>query len=49
MTERERSARRESGDSTQNDGAVVSRGDDVTDNIDDLLYEIDSVIEENAE
>jgi ubiquitin-like protein Pup len=49
MTERERSARRESGDSTQNDGAVVSRGDDVTDKIDDLLDEIDSVLEENAE
>jgi ubiquitin-like protein Pup len=49
MTERERSGRRESGDSTQHHDAVVSRGDDVTDKIDDLLDEIDSVLEENAE
>ena len=49
MTERERSSRRESEDSTQHQDAVASRGDDVTDKIDDLLDEIDSVLEENAE
>jgi ubiquitin-like protein Pup len=49
MTERERSARRKSGNSAQHHDDVASRGDEVTDKIDDLLDEIDSVLEENAE
>lgn len=49
MTERERSTRRESGDSVNEDASTASRGDEVSDKIDDLLDEIDSVLEENAE
>ena len=49
MTERERSTRRESGDSVHGDDSTTSRGDEVSDKIDDLLDEIDSVLEENAE
>jgi len=49
VTERERSTRRESSDSTQDHDAVTARGDEVANKIDDLLDEIDSVLEENAE
>ena len=49
MTERERSSRRDSTPPSQAQDAHVSRGEEVTDKIDDLLDEIDSVLEENAE
>ena len=49
MTERERTTKRQSGDSAQDHDAGVARGDEVADKIDDLLDEIDSVLEENAE
>ncbi len=49
MTERERSSRRDSTPTPQGQDAPASRGEDVTDKIDDLLDEIDSVLEENAE
>jgi ubiquitin-like protein Pup len=49
VTERERSTRRVSGDSAQDQETTTQRGDEVADKIDDLLDEIDSVLEENAE
>jgi ubiquitin-like protein Pup len=49
VTERERSTRRESGDPARDQDAVTARGNEVADKIDDLLDEIDSVLEENAE
>ena len=49
MTERERSTKRGSGDSTHDQDVASARGDEVADKIDDLLDEIDSVLEENAE
>jgi ubiquitin-like protein Pup len=49
MTERERSTRRESGDAVEDHEATTTRGADVSDKIDDLLDEIDSVLEENAD
>ncbi|GMR02551.1 MAG: hypothetical protein BMS9Abin20_0889 [Acidimicrobiia bacterium] len=49
MTERERSSRKDAPESPQAQDAPVTRGEEVTDKIDDLLDEIDSVLEENAE
>ena len=49
MTERERSSHKESGGSAQQHDATGARGEEVSDKIDDLLDEIDSVLEENAE
>ncbi|GMQ98515.1 MAG: ubiquitin-like protein Pup [Acidimicrobiia bacterium] len=51
MTERERATRKEN-DAPENEAVQDSsstRGEEVTDKIDDLLDEIDSVLEENAE
>jgi prokaryotic ubiquitin-like protein Pup len=51
MTERERATRKET--DAQDTGAArdsaSTTGEEVTDKIDDLLDEIDSVLEENAE
>jgi len=51
MTERERAARKENDAREAGSGQDSSstRGEEVTDKIDDLLDEIDSVLEENAE
>ena len=49
MTERERSSRKDTAASPQEQDVPASRAEDVTDKIDDLLDEIDSVLEENAE
>ncbi len=49
MTERERSTRRDSHDVVDNTETASTRGSEVADKIDDLLDEIDSVLEENAE
>lgn len=49
MTERERSTRRDSGESVPEQDSTSARGEEVADKIDDLLDEIDSVLEENAE
>ncbi len=51
MTERERATRKENdaqGAGSAQDSSST-RGEEVTDKIDDLLDEIDSVLEENAE
>ena len=50
MTERDRPQRRDD-EATEDvvDEAPTSRGEDVAGKIDDLLDEIDSVLEENAE
>ncbi len=49
MTERERAQGREGREEEVVDEAPTSRGEDVAGKIDDLLDEIDSVLEENAE
>lgn len=49
MTERERSQRRDDQAEDVIEDAPTSRGEDVAGKIDDLLDEIDSVLEENAE
>ena len=49
MTERERSRRQDDQPDEVIDDAPTSRGEDVAGKIDDLLDEIDSVLEENAE
>ena len=49
MTERERAKRQEDSDVDETQAAPTARGEEVADKIDDLLDEIDSVLEENAE
>ncbi|HSJ70746.1 MAG TPA: ubiquitin-like protein Pup [Acidimicrobiia bacterium] len=50
MTERERAQERDGREAEVTDeAATTSRGEDVAGKIDDLLDEIDSVLEENAE
>ncbi|MFO7700553.1 MAG: ubiquitin-like protein Pup [Acidimicrobiia bacterium] len=49
MTERERAREREGREEEVADGSPTARGEDVAGKIDDLLDEIDSVLEENAE
>ncbi len=49
MTERERAHEREGREEDVADEAPTARGEDVAGKIDDLLDEIDSVLEENAE
>ena len=49
MTERERPQRRDDETDEVLEDAPTSRGEDVAGKIDDLLDEIDSVLEENAE
>jgi ubiquitin-like protein Pup len=49
MTERERAKRQEDADVDEAQAAPTPRGEEVADKIDDLLDEIDSVLEENAE
>ena len=49
MTERERSQRRDDEAEDVIKDAPTNRGEDVAGKIDDLLDEIDSVLEENAE
>ncbi len=49
MTERERPQRHEDSSDEVIEDAPTSRGEDVAGKIDDLLDEIDSVLEENAE
>jgi ubiquitin-like protein Pup len=49
MTERERSQRRDDEAEDVIEDAPTNRGEDVAGKIDDLLDEIDSVLEENAE
>lgn len=49
MTERERAKRTEEAEVDETQVAPSSKGEEVTDKIDDLLDEIDSVLEENAE
>ena len=49
MTERERTSHRDSNESAQEQDVSNARGEEVADKIDDLLDEIDSVLEENAE
>lgn len=49
MTERERSRAKDHDEVEEIQDAPVKRGEDVAGKIDDLLDEIDSVLEENAE
>ncbi len=49
MTERERAKRQKDEDVDEAQAAPTARGEEVADKIDDLLDEIDSVLEENAE
>ncbi|MGI9584064.1 MAG: ubiquitin-like protein Pup [Acidimicrobiia bacterium] len=49
MTERDRAKRREDATEEEAQDATSARGEEVADKIDDLLDEIDSVLEENAE
>ncbi len=50
MSDRERAQKRSSDQSAEvTEDAVVNRGEEVAEKIDDLLDEIDSVLEENAE
>jgi ubiquitin-like protein Pup len=49
MTERDRAKRREEAKTDEVQEAPSARGEEVADKIDDLLDEIDSVLEENAE
>jgi prokaryotic ubiquitin-like protein Pup len=49
MTERERTTGHDEATSDEVQDAPTTRGDDVAGKIDDLLDEIDSVLEENAE
>jgi ubiquitin-like protein Pup len=49
MSDRERTTRREDAPQEEVDEAAQSRGEEVTERIDDLLDEIDTVLEENAE
>jgi ubiquitin-like protein Pup len=49
MTEREQGQRHEESQGDDVAEAPTTRGDDVAGKIDDLLDEIDSVLEENAE
>ncbi|VAW06239.1 Prokaryotic ubiquitin-like protein Pup [hydrothermal vent metagenome] len=50
MTDREHQQKKQSdGAETQDDVQPAAQGQEVTDQIDDLLEEIDSVLEENAE
>jgi len=49
MTERDRAKRREEATTDEVQEPPSARGEEVADKIDDLLDEIDSVLEENAE
>ncbi len=50
VTDREHQQKKQSdGAETQDDVQPAAQGQEVTDQIDDLLEEIDSVLEENAE
>lgn len=49
MSDRERTTRREDAPSEEVDETAQNRGEEVTERIDDLLDEIDTVLEENAE
>jgi ubiquitin-like protein Pup len=49
MSDRERTTRREDAPQEEVDEAAQNRGEEVTERIDDLLDEIDTVLEENAE
>ena len=49
MSDRERTTRREDAPQEEVDETSQNRGEDVTERIDDLLDEIDTVLEENAE
>ena len=49
MTERERTSGHDGQEADEIHDAPTSRGEDVAEKIDDLLDEIDSVLEENAE
>jgi ubiquitin-like protein Pup len=49
MSDRERTTRREDAPKEEVEDASQNRGEEVTDRIDDLLDEIDTVLEENAE
>jgi len=49
MTERERTTGHDDTTADEVQDAPTTRGDDVAGKIDDLLDEIDSVLEENAE
>ncbi|MGI9665658.1 MAG: ubiquitin-like protein Pup [Acidimicrobiia bacterium] len=49
MTERERAHQQDGADTEEIQEAPTARGEEVADKIDDLLEEIDSVLEENAE
>lgn len=49
MSDRERTTRREDAPQEEVDEASQNRGEEVTERIDDLLDEIDTVLEENAE
>ena len=49
MSDREHTTRRDDAPEEQIADAPQGRGEDVTERIDDLLDEIDTVLEENAE
>ncbi len=49
MSDRERTTRREDTPQEEVDDTSQNRGEEVTERIDDLLDEIDTVLEENAE
>ncbi len=49
MSDRERTTRREDAPQGEVDETTQGRGEEVTERIDDLLDEIDTVLEENAE
>lgn len=49
MSDRERASKKHDVREVEVDHAAQSRGEDVTNKIDDLLDEIDTVLEENAE
>lgn len=49
MTERERRTKRSNRSEEVIEDVTTARGEEVADKIDDLLDEIDSVLEENAE
>ncbi len=49
MSDRERASKKHDVREVQVDDAAQRRGEDVTNKIDDLLDEIDTVLEENAE
>ncbi len=49
MSDRERKQRRDVEETTEDVEAPAARGEEVVEKIDDLLDEIDTVLEENAE